>query len=271
MPRHRPPSTLAPFLATARRTAEEIVFATTFLTRLPLRFPNPSFAPDLLPRTMTWFPLVGVLVGLVTGLVFLLASTLGATPTLAGWLALVATIALTGGLHEDGLADSADGLGGGKDREAKLAIMRDSRVGSYGVIALVASLGLRAAAVAAVAQPELVLAVAVAAASLSRAAMVLLTGLLAPARRDGLGAAHGRPSRARRTIALGLALVIALATLGPLATLAAAALTGLVMLVLAWLARRHLDGYTGDILGALQQSSELVLWLYAALTLHPLP
>ena len=135
-----------PLLPLAIRTAEEMAFAASFLTRLPLRFPSPSAEPDLLPRTMTWFPLVGAGIGLITGLVYLSASGLGATPALAGWLAVVATVVLTGGLHEDGLADFADGLGGGNTREEKLAIMRDSRIGSYGVLAMVLVIGLRVSA-----------------------------------------------------------------------------------------------------------------------------
>src|SRR5437763_523525 len=88
-------------------------------------------------------PLIGLIVGAIAALVLLGAAWIGMTPAVAAGLALAAAVLVTGGLHEDGLADTADGLGGGKDRDHKLAIMRDSRIGSYGVLALMLTLGLR--------------------------------------------------------------------------------------------------------------------------------
>src|SRR5204862_794236 len=92
------------------------------------------------------FPLVGAGVGAIAALTFLVAELLGCGSAPAALLAVAAGLAVTGAFHEDGLADTADGFGGGKSREEKLAIMRDSRHGSFGVIALVLRGGLRAAA-----------------------------------------------------------------------------------------------------------------------------
>ena len=105
-------------------------------------------------------------------------------------------LASTGAFHEDGLADTVDGFGGGRDREHKLAIMRDSRHGTFGILALVLSVGLRAAALAAIGDPIHAGLALVAAHAASRGALPPLMRLLAPARPDGLGAAAGRPTRA---------------------------------------------------------------------------
>ncbi|MBI1209141.1 MAG: adenosylcobinamide-GDP ribazoletransferase [Azospirillum sp.] len=240
----------------ARSVLQEATAATVFLTRLPLPLPG-VLAPDLPARAMVWYPLVGVGLGAGTGGVYWLATLLAQPPAVAAVLALAAGVGLTGALHEDGLADLADGFGGGRDRAAKLEIMRDSRIGSFGALALMLSLGLRATAVATLADPARVLAALVAAAALSRAAMVELSAWLAPARRDGLAAGHGRPDPLRRRIAVAAALVIALLALGPVGSAAAAAAVAAAAAGLGRLAWRQIGGYTGDVLGAVQQTGEI--------------
>ncbi|HEY0836205.1 MAG TPA: adenosylcobinamide-GDP ribazoletransferase, partial [Azospirillum sp.] len=145
MPDTTPPRRRATWL-------DEIALATVFMTRLPIRLRlDPEV--DLHARSMGWFPLVGAGVGLLAGGVYALTVWLNLPPTAAALLALAASAWVTGALHEDGLADVADGFGGGRSRERKLEIMRDSRVGSYGVLAVVFSVGLRASALAALADP----------------------------------------------------------------------------------------------------------------------
>src|SRR5204863_1906899 len=115
--------------------------------------------------------------------------------------AVTAGIALTGALHEDGLADTADGFGGGRDRDDKLRIMRDSRQGSFGVVALVLSIALRAAALGTIGEPIHVTLALIAAHAASRGVLPVLMHVLTPARPDGLGASAGRPSRTAANLA----------------------------------------------------------------------
>jgi adenosylcobinamide-GDP ribazoletransferase len=245
-----------------RDWADDLRIATAFLTRLPVPWPADA-APDALARALRVSPAVGAAVGLAAGLVYLGAHAVGLPPTLAALLAVAAEILLTGALHEDGLADVADGFGGGRDRAAKLAILRDSRLGSYGAIALVLGLGARTSALAAIAAPGEAVAALVAAGALSRAVLPALLAWLPPARADGLGAGAGHPELPWVATAGALALavaVIALGWRGPVAVLAASAA--------AWaigsLARRQIGGQTGDVLGAAQQVAAIAVLLVAA-------
>ncbi len=227
-----------------KRRWAEFLAALTLLTRLPVsRFVTTFPAPG----DCVWaYPLVGLVVGGIGGATLWLARAAELAPALAVILALAATALATGALHEDGLADTADGFGGGRTREAKLAIMRDSRIGSFGALALMLSLALRAVALATTPRPVVAL---VAAAILGRAAM--LVPLFAPAARtDGLGAALARTPRLALTV--GLLLATPLAVVSPVAVLAAVAV-GLGMVLLA---RRQVGGFTGDVLGATEQLAE---------------
>lgn len=234
----------------------DLALATVFLTRLRLTIAERGAAA--LAGAMRTFPVVGAGIGLAAGLIYLVAETLGLGPWPSAVLALGGSVALTGALHEDALADVADGFGGGQDRAAKLAIMRDSRIGTYGVLALVLSVLLRCAVLATLADPDLVLPVLIAGAAAARAAMPVVMHLLEPARQDGVGAGAGRPSRDTALWACGLAVVIAFAVLDP-----AMALTALVLSALAaWagitLAKRQIGGFTGDVVGAVGQIVEIV-------------
>ena len=235
-----------------------------FLTRLPLPASARMAAPP--SAASFWcFPLVGAVIGLMGGGVYGLAVLANLGTVIAALLALAATLALTGALHEDGLADAADGLWGGHDAERRLAIMRDSRTGVFGAAALFFSLTLRAAALVALADPLLVLSVWVAVHGLSRGQMVGWAALFAPATSTGLAAGFGRPPRSAGLAALLLGLAVAVGCLGPalgwlwagLACIFCLAGGSLLMLV----ARRKLGGYTGDVLGAAQQVGEITLLL----------
>jgi adenosylcobinamide-GDP ribazoletransferase len=202
------------------------------------------------------FPLVGVLVGALGALAFAAATALGLPPLLAALLAIAALVASTGALHEDGLADLADGLGG-TSRAQRLQIMRDPRIGSFGVLALALALAARAGALAALAGPAEVGAALVAAAALSRALLPAAMLALPQARADGLAAKAGRPHPARVAATVAIALLIALLLLPPLTLVIASAAAALAGAMVAWLALRRLGGITGDVLGAVQQLAEI--------------
>lgn len=236
--------------------------AFSLLTRLPIRH-------DAAPQARgAWaYPVVGIAVGALGAAVFALLRIAGAPASLAAIWSLAATILVTGALHEDGLADTADGFGGGGTRARKLEIMRDSRIGSFGAIALILALGARVGALAALDRPRAAAAAIVAAATLGRAAIVVPLALLAPARTDGLASPLATPPPAASAIALLLAATIAFALLPTLTAAAALAAAGLAAVALASLARHQIGGYTGDVLGAVEQVAECAaLTALAALT-----
>jgi adenosylcobinamide-GDP ribazoletransferase len=203
----------------------------------------------------------GALIGLAGGLVWWLAG-LALSPVVAAGLALAAMIWLTGALHEDGLADCADGLGGGKTAAQALAIMRDSRVGSYGVLALVFSVGLRWAALAALAPVWGVLALAIAG-GIGRAMMVPATALTGYARREGLGGSlAGGAGGIEVAAALGTALLLGI--VGGWAGLLALGLALAVAGGFLFYMVRRVGGYTGDGLGAMAQLGEIVVMVVLA-------
>jgi adenosylcobinamide-GDP ribazoletransferase len=229
------------------------------LTRLPVeRFSRPGEAPDM-ARCVWAFPVVGLAVSLAGGLCYWLASRLGVPPALAAIWSLAAMLAITGVFHEDGLADTADGFGGGATAARKLDIMRDSRIGSYGALALLLSSLMRLAATAAIGRPGAVLIGLVLAGMLGRSAMVLLLLLLPPARPDGMGASMGRPRTASAVVALTLAGAVPFICLPAGIALVAVALAGGAALVVARLATTQISGYTGDVLGAAEVIVECVV------------
>lgn len=240
--------------------------AAGFLTLLP-RGPSrkgarqeAAFSDGFLGGAVAMFPLVGAAVGVAAGAVLLFAHGLGLPPFVAAFLALAALVLLTGALHEDGLGDVADGFGGGRTAGDKLRIMRDSRVGTYGVIAVVFSVGLRVAAIAAL--PAVLGAAAlIAAAALSRAMLPAILRWLPPARPAGMGAEAGRPGAQAVVAAAIIGGLVALIALGPLVALAAAALTATGAAAVALLAWRQIGGHTGDVCGAVQQAAEVAALL----------
>ncbi|MCR6629006.1 MAG: adenosylcobinamide-GDP ribazoletransferase [Magnetospirillum sp.] len=245
-----PPSVLA-----------DLHLAAAFLTRLPL--PDCGVvAPGGLARSMRLFPLVGAGIGAAAGLVFLLADAV--LPDLAAaLLAVLAGVLLTGALHEDGLADTADGLGARGGRERRLEVMRDSRTGAYGVLALLFTVGLRAAALAEAPTGLAGLGALVAAAAWSRALIPAAMQVMAPARTDGLGHGAGVPDASVAAAAAVVGIVLAFAGLGLAAP--PAVLAGLAgALAVVAVARRALGGYTGDVLGGVQQAAEAAVLLAAA-------
>ena len=245
----------------------DLRIALALLTRLPVS--APAAAPNAgepMPyaRASRCYPLVGALVGLLAAVVLLAAQGIGLPPILCALLAVATLVLVTGALHEDGLADLADGFGGGRDRNAKLAIMRDSRIGSYGVLALIFSVALRSVSLAAVEQPWQAVAALIAAQSLSRGGLSAIMAFLPTARTDGLAAQVGRPGGGAALTAILLAGLLALLLLDWMAALWALLACLLIQAAVAVLARRQIGGYTGDVLGAAQQLGEIAVLLVLA-------
>ncbi|MFN3686177.1 adenosylcobinamide-GDP ribazoletransferase [Salinarimonas sp.] len=249
------------------RALVDLARAMRFFSRLPvpaLPFETDPHAPPSIAGMTRMLPLAGALIAGPAALVLLAAAALGLPSLPAAALAIVVLVLATGALHEDGLADIADGFGGGRTRERRLEIMKDSRIGAFGACALALGLILRVSLLAALLDDggALVAAAAlVSAAALSRIAMMLPLALLPPARTSGASASIGRPDAASLAIGAAIALAMGAAaclTTGlPLEGLAlAAALAATAGLALTALSRRMIGGQTGDVAGATQQVAE---------------
>ena len=253
-------------IARLREEAQIFLLAVQFLTRLPA---PAAFTPARLAAAPRYYPLVGALVGALGGAIYWAAAQ-ALPPLAAAILSTAVTVLATGAFHEDGLADACDGLGGGATRAQALEIMRDSRIGSYGALALILALGLKVSLLAA-APP-------------ATGALLLLAGHAASRTSSVLAIATGRYARDHGTakpVAEGVSAAGLLLALGFGAAAAwplwlwlglgvvLAGLSGLALMHLAMrLAyERKLGGYTGDCLGAVQQTSELGFYLgvFAAL------
>jgi len=242
--------------------------AISFYTRLPL--PQGVGRQRAFADSQWAAPLAGAVVGLAVGGAVWLALLPGLPAPLAAAFAIAAGVALTGALHEDGLADTADGFGGGRTRDDKLAIMRDSRIGSYGVLAIGLSLLARWAALAALAgsSPASAILAAVAAHAGSRAVLPALLAALPPARADGLSAGIGTMSSGTALAALALGFVFLLPC-GLAFAVVAALVVGFATFLVARLALAQIGGQTGDVLGCAQQAGEIALLSTATLFLLP--
>jgi len=250
-----------------REPGARLMASLAFLTRLPL--PAAS-RPIPLTETMPLFPVAGALIGAFTGVVVAALADIGVATLLAASLAYGATLILTGALHEDGIADTADGFGGGATRERKLEIMRDSRIGTYGTLALLVGAIAKIAAIAAIIVPlgwcgVLVLA---ATGAVSRVAVVWLMATTTPARHDGLSAMAGQPDgeTLKWTLIVGalLAVLLLIWPVGLTDTVFALLAAAAASLAVQRLALRLIGGQTGDVCGAIQVASEIAM--LAALT-----
>jgi len=245
--------------------ADDVVRSVGFLSRIPM--PGRFFVDHdgSLSRSVRAFPVAGLLITLPPAAVFAVLLAFRADPLLAALLALALHTMLTGALHEDGLSDTADGVGGGRDREAALRIMKDSRIGSYGAVALILSFAIRASALAAIARwttPTEAGLVMLGVAALSRAAMVWHWSLLPPARTDGVAASAGMPAPDATNIALGLGGVLALLLIVSAASFMSTLLVIALSAGMAWGFTRYISarigGHTGDTIGATQQLTEIM-------------
>ncbi|SPH23767.1 Adenosylcobinamide-GDP ribazoletransferase [Defluviimonas aquaemixtae] len=241
--------------------SDEVRLAVMLLSRLPagqIRGEPPAMAASF----WAW-PLVGIAVGALGSVVCWLALGIGAPPTIAALLAVTAGVLATGAMHEDGLADLADGFGGGRDRERKLEIMRDSRIGSYGVIALLLAFGLRWVGLSVAAGTGGATLALIGLAAASRAVLPAALVLMPAARSDGLGyAARGddmRPALAAAGLGFFCLMPLGLGT-----ALTVAIVVAIASLAVAVLALRQIGGQTGDVMGAMQQVAECAGWVILA-------
>jgi adenosylcobinamide-GDP ribazoletransferase len=223
--------------------------AVGLLTRVPSR-PGPETE-----RAIPWLPVVGVFIGGVVGLLYV-ALRDAITPLAAAAVAVGAGALVTGGFHEDGLADTADAFGADLPRERRLEILKDPHHGTFGVLALAFTVAARLAAVAAL-DGWGALAALPAAHALSRVAPALQLWLLPPATPTGLGATYSEPVGRRAGMAAAAASVVASAGLLGVWSLPAVAIAILVAWTMGWLTLRKIGGITGDVLGATQQLIEI--------------
>jgi len=225
----------------------DILAALGLLSRLPL----PDHAPRGAAAAWAW-PVAGAILGGIAAAVGGTALLLGVPPATAAAFALAAQALLTGALHEDGLADTFDGFWGGRDRARRLEIMKDSRIGSYGVLALVFVTLIAWSALAQLAAQGMMLPALVAAGALSRVPMAAIQRTLPNARGRGLSHTVGRPQGTTVALAAGGALLIALFSTG-WAAIGMAAAVAVAGLAVSALSRAKIGGQTGDTLGAAQQ------------------
>jgi len=245
-----------------RKWIGDLRFAFAMLTRLPVS-PTAASSDDIDPRGAIWaFPLVGLCLGIISASVYTLCLAAAMPPILAVIFGLMVSVLVTGGFHEDGLADFFDGMGGGTPQR-RLEIMRDSHIGTFGTLALAFALMIKTASLAAIADPARLAQAWILSTVLSRAWVILLPLLLNPARPDGLCTAFAPLQKPLCiiTIALGLGMAVGV---WPGAAIPLALVAGAAFLALAWLANRLLKGYTGDVMGAGIAISEVAVLAAAA-------
>ncbi len=234
-----------------RRLAEDLVLAMTFMTRLPL--PVAWIRARRRLADAYWaMPLAGAVVGACLAATVVLGQLIGLGPLASAVAGVALATILTGALHEDGLADLCDGLGGAGDRARRLEIMDDPRIGTYGTGALVLAVLMQCALVAQLAvgldRWSFVFTLAGAGAA-ARAALPTVFLALPPAKSGGLARCFGRPGGATTIAGLGLTIAGLIACLGwNGAMIGVGAVAGNA--IIAGLAARYLGGYTGDVLGA---------------------
>jgi len=237
--------------------------AVSLLTRMPSRGDAVS------ERAVPWFPVVGALIGAAAALVYAAGRT-ELSPLVAATLAVGAGVLLTGALHEDGLADTADAFGAGVDRERALEIMKDPHHGTYGVLAIVLSIGARIAAVAGM-DAATASAALPAAHATGRVTSAFLMWLLPGASETGLGSRYAAGVTRRHALVAGaVGGAVAIGLLGEWG-FATAGLAGLAAAGTGALAMRKIGGVTGDVLGAAEQTAEIAILLLALAARRGIP
>lgn len=240
------------------RGLARLAAALKLLTRFRI-FQDRTWPEGVTQESMIWFPFIGAVVGAIGAAVDGIGSLAGLTPFVTAPLALMAMIWVTGGLHEGGLANAADGFGGGHDREEKLEIMQDSRIGTYGTLTLGLVLLTKAGALASLSTSETVFSGLLIACIWSRVLIPVVAAWLGPVNADEPSAQLGKPSGQRMVLSLIFAVLITLL----LADFIAAGLmvgAGLVAaLAVATVAQRQIGGFTRDVLGTTQQVVELAM------------
>ena len=242
-----------------REIATDLAVATSLLTRIPV-----VLSGDIDHGRAAWaWPVVGVGLGFAAGVLVWLVTTFGAGASIAAILGLAVLALMTGCIHEDGLADTADGFWGATEPRRKLEIMHDSRIGVYGTTALVLTLIARFVGINEALQGTGALSALVVSAALSRAVMLISMRYCTLARLDGLASACGKPSAYSVMVGGMLAMVVSVAMVGWLALPSAIAAAAAGWIV-SHLATKKIGGHTGDTLGATQQTAEAACLLVLA-------
>ncbi|MEJ1174173.1 adenosylcobinamide-GDP ribazoletransferase [Agrobacterium sp. CMT1] len=257
----------------ARDFITDVMHSLAFLSRLPVPsrfFEGYSGVP--MGRAARAFPAAGLLIALPAAFLVVVFARFDASPQLTGWLAIGLTALMTGALHEDGLADMADGFGSGRDKSRMLEIMKDSRIGSYGTIAMVLSFALRATALASLIETlpgKTAAACLIAALVTSRALMVWHWQSLPAAKTSGIAVNAGQPGESERNIALAaglfLFILFTLHALPLFEIVLVLAVAVIAAMLFGRLCERKIGGHTGDTIGACQQITEIVILVALAL------
>lgn len=235
--------------------------ALMFFTRLPAGH-NITVG---LQHAARYLPVIGILVGATGATVYYLGHLLFKDAYIAVVLSVIATLLMTGGFHEDGLADVADGFGGGWTKEKILEIMKDPRTGAYGVMALVCSIGLKIFVLAKLATllPDQFFLIYICGHTISRVTPLFLMRFLEYARVDG----SSKVGAVISPVSIGALLFTVITGFIPLTILSVEAAwisvipCATMTLYLGWYFHKWIDGYTGDCLGAAQQINELIFYL----------
>jgi adenosylcobinamide-GDP ribazoletransferase len=245
------------------REARLFLIALQFLTRIPLKRIDP-LPDDWLPRSAKYMPLVGGLIGVVTGAIIVLSTLVFPAPVPVV-IGVIFAILLTGALHEDGLADTVDAFGGGASRERCLEIMKDSRIGTYGTLAMFATLALKGTSLAQI-DPVSAARVLIAGYAGARLAAVLALAGLPYAGGENVKVSRTTSDMTAAEIALAVAtgLILGFLVLSPAVFLLSTIFAAAAAITLALIARRKIGGYTGDVLGAIEQVYETAFLVFAA-------
>jgi adenosylcobinamide-GDP ribazoletransferase len=240
----------------------DFVRAATFLTRIPFQIDEIEAARPLATAALG-FPLVGLMVGVIGAIAFMIANAVGLPQLASALIAVAATALVAGGLHEEGLANTVDGLSGGKNRDDSLHIMREAPLGKFGMLALIFVVGLKVAAIEALGS-GLAAASLIAAEVAGRTVLPVILMLIPPARTEGLSFEAGRPRKENVTLSLLLGGALTLLMLGIGAGFVAIIITAALCALMVRIATMRLGGYTGDVLGAIEQLTATVVLLTAA-------
>jgi adenosylcobinamide-GDP ribazoletransferase len=230
--------------------------ALALLSRVPVQGIE-DFRAEVIARSVWSWPLVGLLLAGFAMLPAMLVYYLTANILIFAIVALAGMVLLTGSMHEDGMADCADGFGGGFERARKLEIMRDSHIGTYGVVALILCFGLRLTLLSAAGDAGQAAILFLVMAITSRAAMPVVMHILPPARADGLGKGAGTPNATMVGLGVGLAAILSVVLSGVFVAIAVLVGGLLAIALVAAVAKWQIGGQTGDVLGATQIVAEL--------------
>lgn len=233
--------------------------ALMFYTRIPVP-KSVIYSETALSKAFRYFPLIGIIVG-AAGAGCLILANMVMPYSLSVLLAISVMVLLTGGIHEDGIADFFDGFGGGRSKESILRIMRDSHIGTYGVVTLILLIAFKYTALTAIPIERAPL-VLICAHTISRVFPILMVRISSYARGDESKSQHTRQGIDTKTLVIAILFgVIPLSFMGYIFTAIYITVSAIILMLLRLYLHRKIGGFTGDTLGALQQFTELCLYL----------